>query len=132
MTPRGKKTKSRINKNNQEYICISLHILLSLQKERVCKEKELTEGTSSTNNRILSCSPNPTKGNINIITKLIRNTNKAKLIISNLEGEHKIELGISYNTPSVTTDISSLRAGIYIVSLYVNDALCDSKRIIKQ
>ena len=81
---------------------------------------------------ILSCSPNPTKGNINIITKLIRNTNKAKLIISNLEGEHKIELGISYNTPSVTTDISSLRAGIYIVSLYVNDALCDSKRIIKQ
>ena len=33
MTPRGKKTKSRINKNNQEYICISLQILLSLQKE---------------------------------------------------------------------------------------------------
>lgn len=49
-----------------------------------------------------------------------------------MEGEHKIELGISFNTPSVTTDISSLRAGIYIVSLYVNDALCDSKRIIKQ
>ncbi len=36
MTPRGKKKKGRINKNNQEYICISLHILLSLQKERVC------------------------------------------------------------------------------------------------
>ena len=83
-------------------------------------------------NRIISCTPNPTNGYVNISTKLEAETKDAYIIITNLSGTKEKELIVSPSLPTVTEDISSLDDGIYVASLYVNNTLCNSIRIIKE
>lgn len=82
-------------------------------------------------NRIISCTPNPTSGNVEIKTEIDSEAKMSTLLISNLTGTK--EATLSVNGASATTyNASNLKAGIYIVSLYVNGKLVDSTRLVKE
>lgn len=82
-------------------------------------------------NRIISCTPNPTTGNVEIKTEIDSDAKMTTLLISNLTGTK--EATLSVDGASVTTyNSSNLKAGIHIVSLYVNGYLVDSTRLIKE
>lgn len=85
-----------------------------------------------TNNKILNCSPNPTNGFVSITTQLDDDARNAKIIISSLMGSREKELTVSPQSPTTSTNISSLNSGIYIVSLFVNGKLTDYQRLIKE
>lgn len=104
----------------------------ALQIEQLSKEKGISKSLSVVDNKIVSCSPNPTDGKITIVTSLTNDTENAKLVISSLDGNNDVQFVVSYASPTVSADISSLKSGIHIVSLYVNDKLVDSQRIVKQ
>lgn len=87
---------------------------------------------SNSNNKILSCSPNPSNGNVSISTQLESGVTTAQLTISSMTGNRERILSVSSNAPSVSENISSLSPGIHIVSLYVNGKLADSQRLIKE
>lgn len=81
-------------------------------------------------NRIVSCTPNPTSGNVEIKTEIDGEAKMPTLLISTLTGTR--EATLSVNSASVTYNASNLKAGIYIVSLYVDSKLVDSTRLIKE
>lgn len=87
---------------------------------------------SDTNNKILSCSPNPTNGAVTISTQLDSDVSNAKIFISSLAGNREKVLTVSPQCLTVTTNISSLNEGVYIVSLFVNGKLVDYQRLIKE
>lgn len=91
-----------------------------------------TQLIGDTNNKILSCSPNPTNGFVTITTQLDNDVKSAKIIISSLMGSREKELTVSPQSPTASTSISSLNSGIYIVSLFVNGKLADYQRLIKE
>lgn len=101
------------------------------QIEQLSNGKEF-HMVSDSNNKILSCSPNPTNGFATISTQLERNVSNAKIYISSLTGNREKELNVSMQSPTVSTNISSLNSGVYIISLYVNGKLVDYQRLIKQ
>ena len=82
--------------------------------------------------KIISCIPNPAESNVNITTDIDKNVQNAKIIIADISGTFVKEVQISSDTPTVSVDMSSSNPGIYVVSLYVNDSLCDSQRLIKK
>lgn len=91
-----------------------------------------TQLIGTTNCKILSCSPNTTNGFVTISTQLDNEVKSAKIIISSLMGSREKELAVSSQSPMVSTNISSLNSGIYIVSLLVNGKLADYQRLIKK
>lgn len=91
-----------------------------------------TQLIGDANNKILSCSPNPTNGFVTITTQLDNDVKSAKIIISSLMGSREKELTVSPQSPTASTSISSLNSGIYIVSLFVNGKLADYQRLIKE
>jgi len=80
-------------------------------------------------NKIVSCSPNPSSGEVMIKTSLAEDVKSAYIIIRNLSGNEEKRMLVSDSL--LTTDISNLDSGIHIVSLIVNGCLCDSSRLIK-
>lgn len=101
------------------------------------KIEQLTHGNKmqivdDTNNKILSCSPNPTNGFVTISTQLDSEVKNAKIIICSLMGSREKELTVSSQNPTASANISSLNSGIYIVSLFVDGKLADYQRLIKE
>ena len=82
--------------------------------------------------KIISCIPNPAESNVNITTDIDKNVQNAKIIIADISGTFVKEVQILSDTPTVSVNMSSSNPGIYVVSLYVNDSLCDSQRLIKK
>lgn len=85
---------------------------------------------SNADNKIIGCNPNPANGNVTITTKLQDETSSGQLVISSMTGNREKTFAVSCGMPSVTENVSSLNAGIHIVSLYVNGKLADSQRLI--
>lgn len=85
---------------------------------------------SDSKSKITSCSPNPANGLVTITTKLQDGVSSGQIIISSMTGNREKALAVSSVMPNVTENISSLNAGIHIVSLYVNGILQDSQRLI--
>lgn len=100
--------------------------------EELSGGEELKVASHPSNNKIVSCSPNSSNGNVTIITQLEKDITSAILTISSMTGSKEKTLLISSDMPTVSENISSLSPGIHIVSLYVNGLLADSQRIIKE
>lgn len=88
--------------------------------------------TAKSENKILNCSPNPTTGLVTISVQLAVQITTAKIVFTGLTGNVEKEIPISHENQTVTTDISSLRQGIYIVSLYINKEAIDFRRLVKE
>jgi hypothetical protein len=107
-------------------------------EEQSAKIAELTNNSFVASNvaispyKIVSCTPNPTTGQVTISTNLEWLNKSATIIISNLTGTTKKTLQVSSGSPSVTTNISDIESGMCVVSLFVNGELADSYRLIKQ
>lgn len=106
--------------------------------EQSIKIAELTNSQLETLNnvaspyKIISCTPNPTNGQVTISTNLEGLNEVATVIISSLTGTKERVLQVSSASPSVTANISNLDKGLYLVSLFVNGKLSDSSRLIKE
>lgn len=81
--------------------------------------------------KILSCTPNPTTGFVTIETLLEGASENATIVITSMAGNREKLLTVTSAEPKVTTDVSSLQAGIHLVSLYVGNRIADSCRLIK-
>ena len=64
--------------------------------------------------------------------ELGENVKDAMLTISSAEGNKVASYDVSCESPYVQMDVSSIRAGVYIVSLITNGIVVDSKQIIKK
>ncbi len=78
---------------------------------------------------IISCTPNPTKGEITFTYTIGTPGAKATIIISNLTGTRVRSIDCSSVT-AVTTNLSSLADGIYLATLVVDNNVRDSKQIV--
>jgi len=78
---------------------------------------------------IVSCTPNPTKGEITFTYNIGTTGSKATIIISNLTGTRVRSLDCSSATV-VTANLSSLTDGIYLATLVVDNNVRDSKQIV--
>lgn len=91
-------------------------------------------GTDAVNglskNRIVSCTPNPTSGNVEIKTEIDDEAKMPTLLISDLTGTKEATLSLSGESVTMY-NASNLKAGIYLVSLFVNGKLVDSTRLVK-
>lgn len=86
----------------------------------------------ASSNRIVSCSPNPTSGYVVIETELDSSVTEATILITSMAGNREKVLKVKAPEFTTAADISSLPAGIHLVSLYVGGKLTDTCRLIKQ
>lgn len=77
---------------------------------------------------ILGCSKS--NGSLNISTRLNNNTESAYILLKDISGISEKEFNISPDSPTLSIDLPDQEKAIYIISLYVNNKLCDSKRIV--
>lgn len=82
-------------------------------------------------NKIISYSPNPTKGIMTFTISTVESTSDAYIVICNLSGVQEKRIAIPTNQSSIQVDLSSLNTGLHIASLVVAGKVCDSKQIIK-
>lgn len=87
---------------------------------------------ADTKNKIVSCLPNPTTGNVEFKLMFDNSANSANLKICSLDGIEVKQLPVSTVTDIVFDNVSSLKAGVYIVFLIVDGKLCDSTRLIRE
>lgn len=78
---------------------------------------------------IISCTPNPTQAEITFTYSLGTESAKAQIIITTLTGHQVHQIDCSGQN-SVSTNLSSLNAGIYLATLVVDNNIRDSKQIV--
>lgn len=81
-------------------------------------------------NNIVSISPNPTTGETTIAIALESASENLKLIFTNLSGVQVHILPITPNETIITTDLSFLKSGMYLVSLVEDNNILDSKQLV--
>ncbi len=97
--------------------------------EQLISEKTMTKAKKSTRGRIVSCSPNPTSGFVNIEIEMDGHIG-AEIVITSLSGNREKLLKV--NSRTISLDASSLPMGIHLVSLYVEGQMVDTCRLVKQ
>ncbi len=102
-------------------------VIEQLQGAVMTKYKTVDAG-----NKIVSCSPNPTNGNFTVELQLSNASAEALLTISDMCGNKQQIIEVNNAQSNISVDASSLKQGVYIVSLYVNNTLADSCRLIKE
>lgn len=96
-------------------------------------QNKITEKASSlsiSTNKIVSCSPNPTQGEMTFAYELEDNSASAYILITDLSGNQEMKIGNLFGVSTITKDLGGLRSGLHIATLVVNDNVQDSKRII--
>lgn len=82
-------------------------------------------------NKILSYTPNPTKGIMTFTISINEKKSDVYIAICNLSGVQEKTVVIPANQSSIQVDLSSLNSGLHIASLVVEGKVSDSKQIIK-
>lgn len=100
--------------------------------EQLSNVNLLGKECSVSKNKIISCLSNPTNDYVTISTQLNDNVSVATLLITSVEGNKEKVMQVSLSRPSVSEDISSLKTGVYFVSLFVDGTLADSRRLVKK
>ncbi|MBQ7042921.1 MAG: tail fiber domain-containing protein [Muribaculaceae bacterium] len=113
----------------------SIQELQSLVAEQALTIERLSNQANSssinvTTDKIVSCTPNPTSGQIAFEYTISDNASNANIYICNLIGDVKRTISCPLNATSVSENLSDLRDGIYIATLSVDGISKDSKRII--
>lgn len=81
-------------------------------------------------NKLISCSPNPTQGEMTFTYELENICTDAYILISDLSGNQEMKISNLIGQSSTSKDLGSLRSGIHIATLVVNSKICDSQQII--
>lgn len=81
-------------------------------------------------NKLVSCTPNPTQGNMKFTYEIENTCSEAYILISDLSGNQEMKIVDLIGLSSITKDLASLRSGIHIATLVVNGNICDSQQII--
>lgn len=81
-------------------------------------------------NKLVSCSPNPTQGEMTFTYELEYNCGNAYILISDLSGNQEMKIDNLMGMSTVSKNLGGLRSGLHIASLIVNDNVQDSKQII--
>lgn len=79
---------------------------------------------------LISCSPNPTRGDMTFAYSLADGTESARIVITNLSGLQKKSVACDLRATAVTTSLSALQPGVYIATLVVDNTVKDSKQIV--
>lgn len=87
---------------------------------------------SKTENRILSCSPNPTSGIITVSLQFDSQINNGTICVTNLMGSIEKSFPVAKLDTTFEIDVSDLHNGIHILSLFADNILVDSFKIIKE
>ncbi|MDE6696134.1 MAG: tail fiber domain-containing protein [Muribaculaceae bacterium] len=82
------------------------------------------------NDYIISCTPNPTHGETTFTYSISQVATNAKIIISDLMGAQTTSVNCDVTDTSVSINLSSLRSGVYIATLVVDNNVKDSKQIV--
>lgn len=102
-------------------------VIEQLQGTVAYKSKAVDAG-----NKIKSVSPNPTTGNFSVELQLSNASAEVFLTISDMGGNKQQIIEVNYAQGIVSVDASSLPQGVFILSLYINNMLADSCRLIKE
>ena len=96
------------------------------------RSKMTEKGTlmSESANKLVSCSPNPTQGEMTFTYELEDNCVNAYILISDLSGNQEMKIENLFGESKVSKNLSGLRSGLHIATLVVNDNIQDSKQII--
>lgn len=86
----------------------------------------------SAENKIISCTPDESGTVVTLRTVLSADATDAVAVISDMTGNREKSVALSPAVSNVTENVSALKKGIHVVSLYVSDALCNSVRFIKK
>lgn len=86
----------------------------------------------STANKIISCTPDESSTVVTLQTELSADATDAVAVISDMTGNREKSLALSPAVSNVTENVSALKKGIHVVSLYVGNALCNSVRFVKE
>ena len=79
---------------------------------------------------IVSCTPNPTHGETTFTYSISQFASSAKIIISDLMGTQAMSINCDITNSSSNANLSSLRSGVYIATLVVDNNVKDSKQIV--
>lgn len=80
---------------------------------------------------ILSHTPNPANGYVKVTTEIPETASSASLVISNMFGNREKVIPLSPTEKETSIDVSSISAGMHILSLYVDGQLADSSTLTK-
>ncbi len=94
------------------------------------KMAEKASAMNECNNKLVSCSPNPTQGEMTFTYELEDNCANAYILISDLSGNQEMKIDNLTGMSTVSKNLGGLRSGLHIASLIVNDNVQDSKQII--
>lgn len=83
------------------------------------------------NNKIASCSVNRTDGNVAVATNVYGDAKKSVLVLSSINGERLLSTDVPTGAYTTNIEMSKMKEGVSLVSLYVDGKLVDSKNIIK-
>lgn len=90
----------------------------------------LTASTQPVSNGILSCTPNPVTSIMQVKLGSAADGGNSVLNLSDLSGN--VISRVAANGASATIDMSNLKSGMYILSLYSEGKLCDTRHIVKE
>ena len=86
--------------------------------------------SNANTNTIVSCSPNPTQGDMTFSYEIEEYCTDAYILICNLSGNQEMKIDGLVGQSSVTKNLGSLNRGMHIATLVVNNEVQDSKQII--
>lgn len=92
-------------------------------------ENELAKSADKSD-LIISCTPNPTPGEITFAYSLSPYSSSARIIITDLVGTQVAAVDCPTDAASVTTDLSALSNALYLATLVVDGNVKDTKQIV--
>lgn len=101
-------------------------------KEKVAAlESQLPEQDGEKDgNQILSCTPNPTKGDLTVRYSLEEGVMSAKIRVSSVNGGSALERNCQSDSDNVQVNLAGFVPGVYVVTLVVDNSPKDSRQII--
>ncbi|MDE6638196.1 MAG: tail fiber domain-containing protein [Muribaculaceae bacterium] len=111
-----------------------LHGIIDAQSTIISGLKSKLNGNSFIQdehvNSLISCSPNPTHGDITFSYEIEDNCQNAFILISDLSGNQELIIDDIIGQSEVSKNLGDLRNGLHIATLIVNNKVTDSKQII--
>lgn len=80
--------------------------------------------------RIISCSPNPTHGEMTISYSLLPRTTDARILVTNLVGTAVLSVECNILDTSVDLNLGGVVSGVYLATLICNGEVMDSRQIV--
>lgn len=122
-----KKLEERINILERQLSSKSSYSLIESYTE---DEIDSVSNTNMNEGMLYQNTPNPFSVSTQINYTLPETFTSARIVIYDLQGSQKKFYNLGANTSSVTVQASELNAGMYLYSLFIDNVLIDTKRMV--